>query len=190
MRTTILVVSLVVLLPVLSGCDLAKPQAPVADMPVQTTPAVQPATPPAPQEESASAESPDTTVAEMPGAALTEQSAQPEQPEGTERVKADVGAGKKGHYGQKGGEAATDIITVPIATLFRAQEITAYRIKVPQAMQLYKASNDGKAPATHEEYWEKIIKANEITLPQLPDGQRYVYDPATEGLLIEKPKPQ
>lgn len=111
----------------------------------------------------------------------------------TERVKADVGAGKKGHYGQKGGdgniaESATDMITVPVATLFRAKEMAAYRIQVPQALQLFKAMNDGIGPKTHDEFMEKIIKANNIPLPELTDGQKYVYDPSTEELMVEKPR--
>ncbi|MDR0870050.1 MAG: hypothetical protein LBN39_04585 [Planctomycetaceae bacterium] len=106
----------------------------------------------------------------------------------TELVKADVGAGRKGHYGQKGGEDATDIITVPVATLFRAKEMTAFRIQVPQALQLYKATNDGKGPETDEEFQEKIIKANNIVLPELPEGQKYVYDPKSEQLMVEKPR--
>lgn len=111
----------------------------------------------------------------------------------TERVKADVGVGKKGHYGQKGGdgniaESATDMITVPVATLFRAKEMAAYRIQVPQALQLFKAMNDGNGPKTHEEFMEKIIKANNIPLPELPDGQKYVYDPEKEELMVEKPR--
>ncbi|MDR1962729.1 MAG: hypothetical protein LBQ50_03010 [Planctomycetaceae bacterium] len=116
-----------------------------------------------------------------------EKSEKPEMPE-TELVKADVGAGKKGHYGQTGGEQASDIITVPIATLFRAKEMTAYRIQVPQALQLYKAMNDGKGPETHEAFMKDIIRANNIPLPELPEGHEYLYDPATEQLMIQKPR--
>jgi hypothetical protein len=36
---------------------------------------------------------------------------------------------------------------------------------------------------------EKIIKANRIRLPALPQGQRYVYDPKQEQLMVEKPAP-
>ena len=35
---------------------------------------------------------------------------------------------------------------------------------------------------------EKIIKAGGIRLPPLPPGHRYVYDPATEQLLVEQPR--
>ena len=55
-------------------------------------------------------------------------------------------------------------------------------------MKLFKASED-RAPKSHEEFMEKIIKANNIHLPELPDGQRYQYDPKTEQLMVESPAP-
>lgn len=93
--------------------------------------------------------------------------------------KADVGVGKKGHgYGN-------DPLTVPLATLWRVKESVAFRIQIPQAMNLYKAQQ-GEAPKTHEEFMEKIIKANQIALPELPAGARYSYDPKkSEDLMVE-----
>ncbi|GHT35963.1 hypothetical protein FACS189427_06560 [Planctomycetales bacterium] len=167
------------------GCDLAKPQSPVAEAPAELQSQDPGLAPPAKLQEEVEMQEPQEQIAES----VSPPAEEPKK-EDTVRVKAEVGAGKKGHYGQKGGETATDIITVPVATLFRAKEMTAYRIQVPQALQLYKAMNDGKGPASNEEYMEKIIKANNIPLPELPDGQRYVYDPETEELMIEKPKQQ
>jgi len=37
---------------------------------------------------------------------------------------------------------------------------------------------------------EKIIKANNISLPELPEGHKYVYDPKLEMLMVEKPAPK
>ena len=37
---------------------------------------------------------------------------------------------------------------------------------------------------------QKIIKENQIKLPELPFGQRYVYDPKKEQLMVEKPADQ
>ena len=34
---------------------------------------------------------------------------------------------------------------------------------------------------------DRIIKENNIRLPTLPTGNRYVYDPKTGELMIEKP---
>jgi hypothetical protein len=36
---------------------------------------------------------------------------------------------------------------------------------------------------------KEIVEANQIRLPQLQDGMRYVYDPKTETLLVERPRP-
>ena len=35
---------------------------------------------------------------------------------------------------------------------------------------------------------EKVIKANNIELPKLPDGQIYIWDPDAAELLVERPK--
>jgi hypothetical protein len=58
---------------------------------------------------------------------------------------------------------------------------------VDQAMNLYQA-REGEYPKSHEEFMEKIIKANNIKLAELPPGHRYVYDPATHTLMVEHPQ--
>ncbi len=63
-----------------------------------------------------------------------------------------------------------------------------FDVQIPAAMKLHKASNDNKAPATHEEFMEKIIKPGRIDLPQLPPGERYLYDPKKEELMVEQRK--
>jgi hypothetical protein len=142
------------------GCDLGKPKGGYAPMPPVVEKPV-----PAPNNQANAEPAADETV----------------------RVKADVGAGKKGHYGEHEEEKPTGIITVPVSTLFRAKEATVFRIQIPQAMQLYKAMNDNEAPKTHEEFMEKIINANQIVLPELPAGQKYIYDPkVSEELMVEK----
>ncbi|MGQ9576696.1 MAG: hypothetical protein ACUVUC_15420 [Thermoguttaceae bacterium] len=94
--------------------------------------------------------------------------------------KADVGVGVKGR-GYGGG-----LITEPVSQYFRLRESIAFRIQIPHAMQLYKATN-GSAPRTHEEFMEKIIKENGIRLPDLEPDERYVYDPQREELMVEHP---
>jgi hypothetical protein len=92
--------------------------------------------------------------------------------------KADVGSGKRGRgYGQ-------GFIATPAATFWAAKERIAFQIQIPDAMRLYKASN-GNAPKTHDEFMQKIIKENNIKLPDLPDGQRYAYKPDVEELWVE-----
>jgi hypothetical protein len=94
--------------------------------------------------------------------------------------KADVGAGKRGHYGP-------GLVTTPVSIFFRVQDNIAFRIRIPEAMNLYKAEH-GNAPRTHEEFMEKIIKEGMIKLPDLNEGERYLYDPKSEELLVEHPQ--
>ena len=77
------------------------------------------------------------------------------------------------------------IIATPVAAYFAAKEQVAFRVEVPQAMNLFKATN-GYAPRTDEEFMKEIIQANNIKLPELPAGDKYYYDPATEQLMVEQ----
>ena len=89
--------------------------------------------------------------------------------ENTETKVAEVGFGEKGHYDSK------DYISVAVSTKFRVEEqIGLLRIK--NCMDQYKAIN-GKFPKDHEEFWKEIIEKNSIQLPDLPPGQRFLYDP-------------
>ena len=40
----------------------------------------------------------------------------------------------------------------------------------------------------HEEFMEKIVTFNQIELPALPPGHRYVHDPKSERLMVERPQ--
>lgn len=95
-------------------------------------------------------------------------------------AEAAVGAGAKGHgYG-------TGPIAASASTYWRAQEKIAFEIAVPHAVEVFKALDPkGKGPKTHEEFMEKIIKENNIKLPELPQGASYRYDPETETLMID-----
>ncbi|MDR2763347.1 MAG: hypothetical protein LBB88_12145 [Planctomycetaceae bacterium] len=108
------------------------------------------------------------------------------EPKKTETVvKAEVGAGAKGHYG--GEKSVMAPILVPLGTYWRASEMTTYNMQIPKTMQLYKAEHENKAPATHEEFMEEIIKKGMIKLPTLPPNHKYIYDPKDEQLKIAKP---
>ncbi len=54
---------------------------------------------------------------------------------------------------------------------------------IKHTVDLYQAET-GEYPKTHEEFMEKIIKANNIALPVLPRNRKYVYDVATHELGI------
>jgi hypothetical protein len=112
-----------------------------------------------------------------------EEVAAPKPPPPTPPMKkAEVGVGKKGHYGGPG------IIKTPISIYFSTRERIAFNVQIPKAMQIYKAMNNNKGPATHEEFMEKIIKANQVKLPDLLPGDSYIYDPEKEELFIEERK--
>ena len=46
------------------------------------------------------------------------------------------------------------------------------------------------APKDNDEFMQRIIKENHIKLPELPEGDRYMYDPKTEQLMVESPEPE
>lgn len=106
----------------------------------------------------------------------------PSAPVATVQEKAGVGSGKKG----RSLDQHEGIIVTPAKTLFAAKEKIKFEIEIPHALQLYEAL-EGSAPKTHEEFMEKVIQANNIALPELPEGHKYVYDPMTKTLMVEKP---
>ena len=100
--------------------------------------------------------------------------------------KADVGATGKGEYGVTS-EQAMSIVTVPVSTYFKAQEMAVFRMQIPSAMNLFQAS-EGRYPNSEEEFMTKIIKANQIVLPKLPEGDVYFYDVQARELKIRSKK--
>jgi hypothetical protein len=111
-------------------------------------------------------------------------SEQPMQPAPTEQVEAGVGVGVKG----RSLDEYEGAVVTPAKSYFAVKERVVFEIQIPRAMQLYEASNDGKAPQSHEEFMQKIVEENQIALPKLPEGHRYVYDPQTKQLMVERPK--
>jgi hypothetical protein len=155
------------MLAVLAGCNGSEPARPAqAPQPAVNVPPPPP--PPAP-----------TTTTAANNAAPPAPAAPIAPP--TETKKAGVGVGRKGRYSGLG--------VASVASLFAAKEKIAFEIQIPQAMNLFKAS-EGRPPKSHEEFMERIIKENQIRLPQLPDGDRYIYDPKTEQLMVEQWVPE
>ncbi|MDR1053295.1 MAG: hypothetical protein LBL39_03890 [Planctomycetaceae bacterium] len=188
--SVLLFIVLSIFLTISSGCEGAKPkQRPDTDPSIiQITPAV--TTPDAAKPEAKNpADQPKTEEPKATPKEVTEAKTEPpknvevNKPERV--VNAEVGAGQKGHYG--GEKTVMAPLLVPLGVYWRASEMTTYNIKIPKAMQLYKANHDNNAPATHEEFMEEIIKKEAIKLPQLPAGHRYFYDPTDEQLKIAKP---
>jgi hypothetical protein len=127
--------------------------------------------PPTPPKPPVAQPSPPTT----PPAAAT-----PPTPPTTQK-KAGVGVGKKGRGYGKG------VIATPAATIWATRERLVFEVQIPQAMSLFKAT-EGRGPKDHDEFMEKIIKTNQIHLPELPAGDRYRYDPKAEQLMVESPE--
>lgn len=103
-----------------------------------------------------------------------------------EARKADVGVGKQGSAMRGDDSLAAKMVTSSARAYFDMKEDIVFNIQLKQAMQLFKAQdNFGKGPQSHEEYMQKIVKANNITLPKLPEGMRYIYKPDIEELWVE-----
>lgn len=100
-------------------------------------------------------------------------------PYNMESRKADVGVGKKGAKLRADQSTATKVLGgAAIQAMFETKEKAVFQIQIPQALALYKAQDSfGKGPQSHEEFMQKIIRANNIQLPELPEGMHYNYVP-------------
>ena len=61
------------------------------------------------------------------------------------------------------------------------------KLGVTKALQLFNAL-EGRYPKDHQEFMEKVIKANGIQLPVLPGKRRYQYDVENHELVIVEPQ--
>jgi hypothetical protein len=101
----------------------------------------------------------------------------------TERVKAEKGAGLAG----RSLDPYEGALVTPAKVYFTVRERVVFEDQIPKALQLYKATND-KAPQSFEELKAQVLDPNQIRLPDLPPGQRYVWDPKAEELQVERPR--
>ena len=104
----------------------------------------------------------------------------------TEQVKAEAGVGKEGASLQNE-TGIGGVIAEPAKQFFNVKQRAVFEFQIPQAVQLFAATN-GRKPNSHDEFMEKIIQANQIQLPELKEGQKYVYNPETAELMVERPK--
>jgi hypothetical protein len=192
----------VVLLAACLGCESnSAPSAPPAQLAAPPPP--QPATAKPADAADAAAEPADGAPAEEPGAqpapaaaaqpaAAAPAAAVPVAPpadgaaasaDGAELKKAEVGVGVKGRdYGGPG------FVTTPVMAKFSTEQRIAFEIQIPNAMKIYKAAHDNKGPKTHEEFMNVIIKEHGVQLPDLPQGETYLYIPKTEELMVKVPQ--
>lgn len=162
-----------------TGCDEAPAGGSTATVASKTNAPPPPPPPPGPPSRDEDTEGYEAEATE--GSPHEEHAAADEElePHG-ERIIAEAGVGKRGrNYG--GG-----VITEPIKQYFGARQRIHF-INMTHAMRLYKAEF-GYPPKSQEEFMEKIIKANGIELPELPEGQKYVYVPSQGELMVEKPR--
>jgi hypothetical protein len=89
--------------------------------------------------------------------------------------KAVAGVGRQGQK-LKDDTGVARIISGPAASLFNFQQKAVLDIQIPQALQLFQAT-EGRMPKSHEEFMQKIVQANRLVLPDLPAGAVYRFDP-------------
>ena len=78
--------------------------------------------------------------------------------------------------------AATDMITAPVSAYGPMLEKIS-KSHIEHAVRLFEAT-EGRYPKDYDEFFEKIIKANNIQLPVLPGGKKYQYDVENHLLVV------
>lgn len=173
--------SSVIVVVALIGCSGQQAETPVSP----ETPSVpSPAVDPAPESEPASeavAEPAEESPDQPDLTAAPEEGLPPDDEPQTERVEARAGVGAKG----RSLDPHQGLVVTPARTYFTARERLVFEAQVPHALKMYEATH-GQAPRTHEEFMAQVIEANQISLPDLPPDRRYVYDPETKELMVER----
>jgi hypothetical protein len=90
-------------------------------------------------------------------------------------AKAEGGVGKRGQ-GYGGG-----IITEPIRQRFVLEDRIKF-MNMQNTLKFYRAEHNDRNPPTIQEFVEKIVTESGLTLPELPPGHFYVYDPSAKNL--------
>jgi hypothetical protein len=166
---------------VLAGCNSQEPARPAAPLqPVAKAPSPPPPPPPPPPpaaspslpEKTPAATSPSLPEKRPPAPPPPSLPKPPEPP----REKAAVGVGEKGRQ--------YPAYLYPAATYWAIREQVVFTMQIPKTMQLFEAT-EGRKPRDHEEFMQRIIKEGMIKLPDLPEGDRYVYDPKRGELMVE-----
>lgn len=125
-----------------------------------------------------------TVVVNKQPVAQPPRNTEPESPKpavGNTLEKADVGSGEKGRgYGQ-------GVIATNAAAYFAAKERILFTITIPDIIRAYKFEHDFKGPKSHDEFMA-LLNKHGIKLITLPQGHKYVYDPKTEQLMVERPQ--
>jgi hypothetical protein len=180
--------TLLALIVLLSGCsDLDPPPAGETIAPKQDSPDPVPAEQVLPQTDTTI----DPSVPDLPetpadlvdptSAASGEPAENVPAESSTQQVAAEAGVGIQGQSLEPG-----NMITEPARAFFSVKQKLVFT-QVEHALQLYQATNDS-LPQSTEEFMEKIVQANNLKLPELPRGHKYVFDAEAGNLMVEKPK--
>jgi hypothetical protein len=86
--------------------------------------------------------------------------------------------------GMKAAAIGEGAVSTPAKVYLRIPDQLVFG-QVRQALGFYRAAN-GDYPKTQEEFDREIITANNLRLPELPSGSRYVYRAEDGELLIEE----
>ncbi|WP_145074393.1 hypothetical protein [Aureliella helgolandensis] len=123
-----------------------------------------------------------------PEDAATEQSAaMPNGPPVIQAQQALAGVGKRGQS-LKNESGIAKIITGPASALFNVEQKAVLEFQIPPAINMFKAT-EGRFPNSHEEFMQKIVKANSLQLPELPEGAVYKFN-SEKGELWVYPEDQ
>lgn len=85
-----------------------------------------------------------------------------------------AGVGKQGQKLNQQSDVQK-IITGPAAVLFNIQQKAVLEFQIPPLLQAFKAT-EGRMPKNHEEFMSKIVNANRLKLPELPEGVVYRFN--------------
>jgi hypothetical protein len=199
LRVAFLLLALPICLVALAGCEPPQPVAkanngpppppgsepPAAPAPAPTTaPAPQPAPLPVETKVGVFAGGLDD-LARGPAHSQPVQSAtQPADPN-LERVKAGKGVGLKG----RSLDEYEGIYVTPAKTLFSAKERIFYDIEFKGNYRIWRIEQD-RAPKDFEDLKAKFLDPLGLTakMPKLPEGHKYIWNPTTEELEVERPR--
>jgi hypothetical protein len=96
-----------------------------------------------------------------------------------------AGVGKRGQSLEKHTDAQK-LISGPATTQFKVEQKMILEVQIPHALQLFRGEH-GRLPESHEEFMTKIVQANQLSLPELPEGMVYRFNTA-EGTLWVYPE--
>jgi hypothetical protein len=94
--------------------------------------------------------------------------------------KAQAGVGKQGRYEGEG------LIVTPIKAYFGARQQIVF-LQVENNLKTFKALHD-RLPKDMAEFQAEILEPSQLQLPELPAGERYVYDAKKGELMVERPR--